>query len=254
MHHLRDKIRMALRQDGKDHINLSIFAETVIGQHASPEFRKRFFIPHLGEFGSARCFANWMCSGGDDTLRFDQRRYDTRSVSLNVFRQYMLYGKFYQIVSVRGTYSDHKAGLDLPWVMYKKHLTGIREFDRWDAYPHTVKAMVRHAVENNTRVKFDWEHVAPQVLETVNKRIREIAELSGTDPDAVVDIIAADDVAKERKAARKEQLNADRSRRQDSAVAAAATSESPPDLSGETAPELPQEPVQAPHPCEPVLS
>jgi len=205
---IRDQIRLAFRHDGKDHVNLSIFGETTIGQNASPEFRKRFFIPHLGEFGSPRCFANWMCSGGDDTLRFDQRRYDTKNIPLNVFRMYMLYGKYYQVLSIRGTYITHKDLLDLPWVMYKKHLTGVREFDRWDTYADMVKAMVRHVVDHDARAKFDWALVSARIPSVVNDRIRQIAEDSGTDPDAVVDITRADDVAKERKAARKEQQDA----------------------------------------------
>lgn len=212
---IRDQIRLAFRHDGKDHVNLSIFGETVIGQNASPEFRKRFFIPHLGEFGSPRCFANWMCSGGDDTLRFDQRRYDTKNVALSVFRMYLLYGKFYQVLSIRGTYIAHKAMLDLPWIMYKKHLTGVREFDRWDTYPDMVKAMVSHVVEHDARAKFDWSLVNPRIQDTVDARIRQIAEDSGTDPDAVVAISHADDVAKERKAARKEQQDASKAHRKE---------------------------------------
>lgn len=230
---IRDQIQRAFRHDGVDHVNLSIFGDTAVGQNASPEFRKRFFIPHLGEFGSPRCFANWMCSGGDDTLRFDQRRYDTKNFALNIFRMYLLYGKYYQILSIRGTYNAHKDLLELPWVMYKRHLTGVREFDRWDSYAEMVKTMVRHAVDFDPRAKFDWNTVNARIPDAINTRIRQIAEDAGTDPDSVVDITRADDVAKERKAARKDQQEASKAARKENKSVSVQTETLAPETSQE---------------------
>jgi hypothetical protein len=113
---IRDQVRLALRVDGQDHLNLSVHSKNIIGQLASPESRKRFFIPHLGEFGSPRCFANWMVSCGDEALRFSRNRYDISGTTLNVFRLYMLYAKYFQLVSVAAetqsfvTTADHPVG------------------------------------------------------------------------------------------------------------------------------------------------
>jgi hypothetical protein len=200
---IRDQVRLALRVDGQDHLNLSVHSKNIIGQLASPESRKRFFIPHLGEFGSPRCFANWMVSGGDEALRFSRNRYDISGTTLNVFRLYMLYAKYFQLVSVRGTFVSKKDLLDLPWVMYYQHLTGIREYDRWEQYAEAVKTMVQHVVEHEASVKFDFNTINPRISEVVSKRIREIAEANGTSTEEVVDITKADDVIRQRKAAQR---------------------------------------------------
>lgn len=200
---IRDQVRLALRVDGQDHLNLSIHSKSIIGQLASPESRKRFFIPHLGEFGSPRCFANWMVSGGDEALRFSRNRYDISGTTLHVFRMYMLYAKYFQLVSVRGTFVSKKDLLDLPWVMYYQHLTGIRESDRWEQYAEIVKAMAQHVIEHEASVKFDFNTINPRISEVVSKRIREIAEANGTSTEEVVDITKADDVIRQRKAAQR---------------------------------------------------
>ena len=200
---IRDQVRLALRVDGQDHLNLSVHSKNIIGQLASPESRKRFFIPHLGEFGSPRCFANWMVSCGDEALRFSRNRYDISGTTLNVFRLYMLYAKYFQLVSVRGTFVSKKDLLDLPWVMYYQHLTGIREYDRWEQYAEAVKTMVQHVVEHEASVKFDFNTINPRISEVVSKRIREIAEANGTSTEEVVDITKADDVIRQRKVAQR---------------------------------------------------
>lgn len=200
---IRDQIRQQLRVDGGDHVNLSIHGKTQIGQNASPEMRKRFYIPHLGEFDSPRCFANWMVSCGDDALRFSHARYNIRDTPLNLFRLYMLYAKYFQIVAIRGTYASKRNLVELPWVMYKQHLTGVREYDRWEAYSKAIKTMVEHVINNDANAKFDWAQVNAKIPQVVEARIREIAVASGTAAEDVVGLTETDDVAKQRKAAQR---------------------------------------------------
>lgn len=198
---IRDQLRAALRNDGVDHIHLSHFGETNMGKLAAPESRRRFYIPHLGEFQSPRCFANWMCSKGDETLRYSTGRYNTPNTPIYVFRFYFLYAKYFQLLSVRETLVEEKDQLSLPWVMYKKHVTGIKEFDRWEDFPVVVKAMVSHLINRRAKEKPDWETLVPGMLAAVNQRVREIAEINGENPDTVVDLLNADNVARERKKA-----------------------------------------------------
>ena len=202
---IRDQLRMSFRQEGVDHINLSPFANTEIGKYAALDYRKRFFIPHLGEFGSPRCFANWMSSGGDDSLRLSFGFYNSRHTPLNIYRMFMLYAKFYQILAIRSNYEKHKDKLALPWVVYKEHLTGIKEFDRWEAYSQAVKSMVTHVLNstNAHKSQFDWNSIDPNLLCEVEAGIRQIAINNGADPDSVVKLTEADEVARKRKAEQK---------------------------------------------------
>lgn len=207
---IRDQFHKVLHQDGQDHVNLSVHGKTEIGQIASPEYRKRFYIPHLGEFASARCFANWMCSGGDDSLRTSSSRYNTAGTSVSVFRMYLLFAKHFQITSLRNTCVSNSNMLNVPWVMYKQHITGVREFDRWSIYSEIAKVLVMHAVDNTANVKFNWDLIDGQIPLVVQERIRQIAEASGTPAEAVVDITRADEVAKHRKIERREHQRAER--------------------------------------------
>ena len=206
---IRDQLRITYRKDGEDHINLSAhFGMTDLGRLTSPDARRRFNIDHLGEFTSPRCFANWMCGLGDENLRHNVARYKTQDVPIRSFRHYFLFAKFHQISANRAFYLSNIDQMNLPWVMYKKHLTGVKEFDRWEDYSAIVKEMVQFVVSNPAKTKPDWEALVPGLVASVNQRIRDIAIFNGEDPATLVDLFDADAVAQERKEAVKQNYHA----------------------------------------------
>lgn len=164
-----------LRKDGVDHIRISIVADTQLGKVCSAEWRKRFFIPRVGEFLSPTCFANWLVTG-DEEARHDPRYKVKRNV--RGYHKFVLYAKFYQLCSMRGTLIREMA--DLPFVMYKVHQSGIKEFDRWKEYPQTVKDMVKHIIdeERGPKVPFPFDE---ETVKEINDMIAAIASASGTE-------------------------------------------------------------------------
>lgn len=165
---IKDQIRKAFHKDGGDHVNINLRAETEIGRLCSPDWRKTFFIPHLGEFLSPRNFVYWVLSGGDEEQRHSFERYNTRSVPLGVVRDLLLYAKFYQVNAMIFRIQKQKELMDLPWVMYRKHLTGVKEYDTWEDYPSAVKEFVDFVQVNGRKAKFPWAEKHPRVLENVN--------------------------------------------------------------------------------------
>ena len=169
---IKDQVRVAFTHDGKDHVNVSPFAATNTGKLAFPEWRKDFYIPHLGEFASPRAFANWVVSGGNEELRHKTGYVEFKVNDLEEFRYLMLYAKFFQLTSLALSLAKEKRLLDVPWLMYKRHLTGVREFHRWESYPGVVKKFVEHIINNDPSVKFDFDSVVPGLTEVVNRNIR----------------------------------------------------------------------------------
>lgn len=205
---IKDQIRVAYQHDGKDHLNVSPFGVTMTGRLAFPEWRSDFYIPHLGEFISPRAFANWCVSGGDEELRRYTGFYENRATRSPEFRTLMLYAKFFQLTARRPTLVKESAMLDVPWMMYKKHLTGIREHHIWEEYPGIVKAFAAHLVEKGNKEKFDFDAVVPGLTETVNSAIRAFAG------DDFVGIEKLDEIRKIRNEQReqREQAVAERNR------------------------------------------
>lgn len=169
---IKDQVRAAFLHDGKDHVNVFSHGATNIGKVAFPEWRKKFYIPHLGEFASPRAFANWCVGGGAEELRRETGYVEYKVENLREFRSLMLYAKFFQLTSLRMSLLGEKELLDLPFMMYKKHLTGVREDNKWREYPSVVKQFIVHIVNNGNHVPFDFEAVIPGVTETVNKYLR----------------------------------------------------------------------------------
>lgn len=172
---IKDQVRVAYLHDGKDHVNVSAYGASESGRLAFPEWRRTFYIPHLGEFASARAFANWCVSGGKEELRRHTGFYEYRVENIREFRTLMLYAKFFQLTALRASLTKEENLHGVPWMMYKKHLTGVREHHRWEEYPGIVKAFVIHIVKNGNQAKFDFESVLPGVTEIVNRHIRAFA-------------------------------------------------------------------------------
>ena len=169
---IKEQLQGQLRRDGIDHLNISVNAETDLGKIVSPDWRKKFYVPHMGEFISSRAFANWMVSGGDEELRYHTGFYKT-NVPVEDFRKLLVFAKYYQLCSMRTSVCNGKGMFELPWVMYKRHVSGVREFDRWTNYPSIIRPLVLDVAQNSGG-KFDWAEHDAEVLECVNDYLERI--------------------------------------------------------------------------------
>jgi len=161
----------AFKKEGIDHIRINPYAETQLGKILSKNWRATFFIPGVGEFSSPMCFANWILSG-DEAARHDVRfQYEKPSRDFNKF---VMYAKYYQLCKLSNLLKKHNK--DLPFVVYKVHITGLKEFDTWKEYPNVVKAMVEHLVDPNRgpKVAFDWSCYQSDIQELVNGYIKNL--------------------------------------------------------------------------------
>lgn len=169
---IKEQLQGQLRRDGIDHLNISVNAGTDLGKILSPEWRKKFYVPHMGEFNSSRAFANWMVSGGDEELRYHTGFYKT-NVPLEDFRKLVVFAKYYQLCSMRTTVCNSNVMFGLPWVMYKRHVSGVREFDRWSTYTSIIKPLALD-VAQNPGGRYDWAEHEPEVLACVNNYLSRI--------------------------------------------------------------------------------
>lgn len=148
-------VRVAFKQDGKDHVLVTPFCATQIGKYASMSWRKRFFIPQLGEFISPMAFMSWLCHG-DESQRHANNPMRVPYMSKEEFLKYQRAGylaKWYQLASMHGALvKQSKVGdlnlLDLPWVEYKVHTTGLKEFPQSQINAEILKGLVKLNVEH----------------------------------------------------------------------------------------------------------
>lgn len=164
-----------MRKEGVDHIRVSVVAETQLGKVCAHDWRKRFFVPRVGDFLSPTCFANWLVTG-DEEARHDPKY----KVKKNVrgYHRYVLFAKFYQLCSMRGMLEREMK--DLPFVAYKIHQSGVKEFDRWKDYPTTVKDMVKHVIDDQRgpKVAYPFEQ---DLIDEINAMIATIAGVEASD-------------------------------------------------------------------------
>lgn len=163
------------KEEGGDHIRISPFAATILGKVLSPDWRKKFFIPHVGEFLTPQCFANWLVTGDDDA------RHDVNlrpAAHVKEYPGFVLYAKFYQLCSMK-TLLD-KEMKDLPFAMYKIHTSGVKEFHRWKEYPTEIKDMIQHILDpqRGSKAPYPWDEKYPGLVEKINQHIKAIAELT----------------------------------------------------------------------------
>lgn len=158
------------KKEGVDHIRIHPHAETILGRAVSKDWRHRFFIPHVGEFTSPVCFANWLCTGDDEARHDPKFRFAT---TVKGYQQFVLYGKFYQLCAMRNLLKREMK--DLPFVSYKLHQSGVKEFDRWKDYPIEIKEMISHVLDPQRGPKkpYDWS-AYPGIEERVKQMIAEI--------------------------------------------------------------------------------
>lgn len=191
-----EKFLTKMKQDGVDHVRISPYGETRIGQLASANWRKVFFIPHVGEFTSPTCFANWLSTGDEEARHNPHYRCQ---VTVRGYRNFVLYAKFYQLCALRPELA--KEMLDLPFASYKQHDSGIKEHDRWMEYPTQVKEMINHVIdpERGPKTPFPFD---PEVIKRVQDRIALFVEAMKPVTPA-----ATDEVAKKKKKKHKPRVN-----------------------------------------------
>lgn len=167
------------KNEGVDHIRISPFADTKLGKITSKDWRHRFFVPHMGEFTSPVCFANWICTGDDDARHNVQFRFNE---TVKGYLQFVLYGKFYQMCAMKGIIKREMK--DLPFVVYKQHASGIKEFDRWKEYPIEIKNMIDHILDDDRGPKtaYPWEENHPGLEQRIQDQIKKmVGEVELTD-------------------------------------------------------------------------
>ena len=173
MSSILEKFLTKMNRDGVDHVRISPRGETHIGRICFHDWRKTFFVPDMGSFLTPVCFANWMASGNEDA-RHDQ---DFRvRADIHGWRDYVLYAKFYQLCSMAT--SVRRDMLDLPFVAYKQHESGIKEFDRWKEYPSEIKAMIEHIVDpaRGPKVPYNWDERLPGLKRRIDERLALFVE------------------------------------------------------------------------------
>jgi len=144
-------IKIAFRQDGNDHVLVSPFAGTQLGKYASMTWRKKFFFPMLGEFVSPLAFMAWLATG-DEMQRHANQPARLPSMPKDEYLKYLRAGylaKWYQLASMHGALvkqfkSSDTDLLELPWVEYKIHVNGLKEFPQSQLNAEVLKKLVRH--------------------------------------------------------------------------------------------------------------
>ena len=67
---------------------------------------------------------------------------------------------------------------DLPFVSYKQHKSGVKEFDRWKEYPVEIKSMIDHILDEarGPKVPYPWEEKFPGLKDRISQRIKAMTE------------------------------------------------------------------------------
>lgn len=155
--------------DGGDHIRVSPYGKTTIGRIASMDWRKKFFVPHLGEFSSSRCFANWLVCGNEDARHNTRFKVDK---TVKGYRALMLYAKYHQLCSLKKTLASEKT--DLVFVAYKEHKSGIKEGTGYRENPVEVNNFIEFILANEDTTKYDWDKNHPGLLKLIDSLVKAI--------------------------------------------------------------------------------
>lgn len=172
---IREQLSSRLQKvDGKDHINVSIFAsKTKLGRMLHPEFRKTFFVPKYGEYLSAVCFLRWVGGAGEEA-RFDANVKGWQNVEC--FQEAIIYSKFCQFKKMRNALVSELNEYNIStFTSYKTHPSGIREIDRkWEWFVRLLPELISQAVEPERKMP-DWEKLgyAADSMEKIEKDIEK---------------------------------------------------------------------------------
>lgn len=138
-----------IRVDGKDHVWVSPFAGTQIGRLASISWRRKFFIPRIGGFISPVAFVAWLYYA-DEGQRFStepKRLPRMKAEEYNAYQDALYYAKFCQLANMKPRLEEEKELLNLPWVEYRQHSTGLKEFPRSQVQAEKIKTLARLVIE-----------------------------------------------------------------------------------------------------------
>ena len=206
--------KIAMKKDGSDHIWVSPFGTTQLGKLVALKWRKKFFIPQLGEFISPDSFVAWLFTGDEA-----QRQNPTAKIpqltkeEFKLARQAMFFGKYHQLTALKpalqkecAVVEGQKSVIDLPWFEYKQHMSGIKEHHADTKRVSIVKDMVKHLLENGSKAQFmnadfDYATVRQQVMEYVKEKFNleeQVEETPDPVPQApVVEVAEAQPAAQE---------------------------------------------------------
>ena len=176
---IKDTFQSKLTKEGVDHINVSAFANTNAGVTAALDLRRAFSIPHLGSFGSPRCFANYIGTMGDERYRHNLKTKSVGNLTGPQYRAMSYFAKFHQLASNVRALEEVRAVLNLPWTSYRVYLSGVREYDRHSDYPLLAKDMCLHLLNHGVKKSFDWDLVMPGLIELLDQRVAQIAKNNG---------------------------------------------------------------------------
>jgi hypothetical protein len=144
---------MSYKKDGTDHVLVSPFANTNVGKISSLSWRGNFFIPGLGEFSSPINFAVW-CATGDESFR-KAYKVTPPKIPTVLWTQSRLYAKYAQLCALKKFWINEYEGLkSLPWLSYKSHDLGVREYLRDNTHNIIIKGFMA-SIASST--KPDWE-------------------------------------------------------------------------------------------------
>lgn len=154
---IKEAFIVAFRDDGQDHVWVSPFSKTEVGRVSSIQWRRRFFVPQMGDFLSPSCFANWVILTGNEVARFNPGTVVVVKEKRSFYKKLLLFAKYHQLCSLRAKLEKGRDLLDLPWVEYKLHSTNIKEFVRDTSQANLIKSMVQHIIESGPKVPFETE-------------------------------------------------------------------------------------------------
>ena len=167
-------------KEGENHLRISLFAKTTLGRILDPKWKAGYFIPKIGSFGSAICFANWVATDGNDDARWDVRIRSKKRIER--FNDLVVYGKYHQICRLKKMVEEEIRKIPssgIPWFFYNIHKSGVIEIDKWREYPSTVKKIVDHIVdpERGPKSPYPWETEFPGLLNYIEEKIKNITHL-----------------------------------------------------------------------------
>lgn len=175
--------KITMKKDGGDHIWVSPFGSTQLGKLVALKWRKKFFIPQLGEFISPDSFVAWMFSGDESQRQNPSAKIPQLSKEeFKLARQALFFGKYHQLTALKpalvkecSAIEGNKPAIELPWFEYKLHLSGIKEHHADTKRVSIVKDMVAHLIRNGSKAYFkneDFDYVAvrQQVMDYVKEK------------------------------------------------------------------------------------
>lgn len=149
-------IKVAYRADGVDHILVTPFAATNLGKYSSLSWRKYFFFPMFGEFLSPLAFMSWLATGDESQrhashpTRLQPNQRDEMMVRAGYLAKWYQHAAMHGIIVKQINNSDIDQ-FEIPWVEYKTHLNGLKEFPQSQTNAEVLKKLARHNFQQGNK-------------------------------------------------------------------------------------------------------